>query len=330
MGMRRMHTAQLLISFLATLAVAACIAVVGVGQVAAAPHTRTSLPIESIYRAPGPWKVTARTGFSCCDAGGGKLDVFYPTKLGARGVRHPIITWGNGTLADTSKYSYLLRHLASWGFVVIATQNEFTNSGADIRAAASYLVKQNSTPGSRFYQKLDTSDIAAVGRSQGASGALNAMMDSNGAIKTAIPIEMPAQRSCSSGTCTDPGRLRSGSVFYVNGSADGFISPSFEPNPWSGGGLQSLSAFYQATPDSVAKVWATLNGADHNDIQGKPTCWQASWPCAHGVTGYLGYLTAWLMAQLRDDARAQSVFVRDSGELFHHPGWSNQSSNITA
>ncbi|WP_405485026.1 hypothetical protein [Nocardia sp. NBC_00511] len=175
---------------------------------------------------------------------------------------------------------------------------------------------------------MNTDAIGAVGHSQGAIGSLNAMIASHGAIKTAVTIELPLQLSCLPGLCADTRRLDQGSVFFVNGAADSIVSPSTQPG--QANGLQSNQAYYDATPATITKARATLNGANHNDVQGQPDCATASVPCGTGVYGYLGYPTAWLLDQLGNDARAHSVFVAGTGELFDETStWSNQYSNIT-
>ncbi|MET9489595.1 hypothetical protein [Nocardia sp. NPDC006630] len=316
---------------LAALAAATCLATTAAATATAVPSEQATGTIESGYSAPGPWQVTAQHAFACCDTTGAAYDVWYPTDLGAKGFRHPIITWGDGTLALPHQYTYLLQHLASWGFVVIAPENEATGTGADITAAANYLVQQNSTPASIFFQKLNPGEIGAVGHSQGAVGALNAMINSGGAIKTAVPIELPIQLSCLPGICADTRRIGAGSVFFVNGAQDSVISPSTQAQPWQTSGLQSDQAYYEATPETVAKAWATVNDANHNDVQGQPDCAAASFPCVRGVYSYLGYPTAWLLDQLTGDARAHSVFVSGTGELFdQNASWSNPISNITS
>lgn len=282
--------------------------------------------IEAKYSRPGPFAVSSQYGFGCCDSTGAKYDIWYPTDLGT--TRHPIIAWGNGTDAVPRQYAHLLRHLASWGFVVIATENQQTGSGADIAGATRYLIDRAANPASIFHNRLDTRAIGAMGHSQGATGVLNAMMNSRGLIKTAIPIELPSQALCFDATrCIDTAGLRSGSVFFVNGSADTLIAPS---DPWDSlAGLQSIRQFYAATPDSVTKAWGTLIGPNHNDIQGQPDCAAASFPCTTGVYGYLGYPTAWMMARLRGDEAARAAFTPGSGEFYRpNPNWTNQIGSI--
>ena len=301
--------------------------VVAVLTVAAPVRGNVQAPVERVYAAQGPWAVSERAGVGCCASSGAGYDVWYPTELRHAAVRHPIVTWGDGTSAVPSQYDYLLRHLASWGFVVIAAHNSDTGSGQDLIDAAKYLIRQNNTPSSIFYRALDPTGVAAVGHSQGATGAINALADSGGIVSTAVAFEIPAQMFCSSTVrCTDTRKLNSGSVFFVNGSGDSPISPSTQPIPWQDVGLQSDLAYYQATPEVVSKVWATAIGPSHNDVQGQPDCARASVPCVVGVGPYLGYPTAWLMDRLQYDQRAHTAFAR-GGEFYTAPGWTNQTGN---
>ncbi|RDI48911.1 poly(ethylene terephthalate) hydrolase family protein [Nocardia mexicana] len=290
-----------------------------------APYRPTGA-VEAKFAERGPWEVAAQAGFGCCDSTGAAYDIWYPEDLGAHGVRHPIVAWGDGTNAVPRQYAYLLEHLASWGFVVIAPENRSTGSGTDIAGAARYLIDAARDPSSIFHDRLDTAAVGAVGHSQGASGAVNAMANSDGLIKTAVPMELPAEAFCSGNliSCADVRGLTSGSVLFVNGADDALISPSNQP-PWQSQGLQSNRAYYDATPASLTKAWGTLVRANHNDPQGQPDCAEASVPCTTGVYGYLGYPTAWLMAQLQNCGEAQAAFTPNSGEFYTpNPNWSNQ------
>lgn len=285
--------------------------------------------IEQQFYAPGPWAVTAAPNFACCDSSGQAYDLWAPTDLGAGGMRHPIITWGNGTGALPESYDYFLRHLASWGFVVIASRQLNTGTGREILDAARYLAREARRPGSPFQGKLDIRRIGSIGHSQGATGAVNALRLSNGRLRTAVALAIPTNLICQGlADCVNPAQLTGGSVFYLNGSLDVLISPSRQP-AWQGG-LNSNEAFYNATPDTVGKLWATLAGANHNDVQGQPDCRGTSaGTCANGVYGYLGYGTAWMADRLMDDPAARGAFVSGTGEIFFQTkNWRNTTSNI--
>ncbi len=284
--------------------------------------------IEQKYYAQGTWAVTVSLGGACCDSAGNKFDLYMPTPLGANNFKHPILTWGNGTNASSSQYTYFLKHMASWGFVVIATQDMNAGPGQTILDAAKFLIAANGNSGSPFFQKLDINNIGSFGHSQGATGALNAQIKSAGAIKTVIPIELPAQMWCSSGVnCADTSKMTGGSIFLIDGTADGIISPATQPSFVPG--LQSIDAYYKAAPSPVLKVKGTLNGPNHNDVQGQPDCSSVPIGCANGVYGYLGYPTAWFMFQLQADSVAHGAFVNGTGEMFSETAnWQLVASNV--
>jgi hypothetical protein len=294
------------------------------------PHHPPNFPtgmIETKFYATGPWAVTVSTGGACCDSLGNKFDLYYPTNLGSGGFQHPILTWGNGTLAVPSQYDYLLRHMASWGFVVIATEDQNTGPGQTILDAANFMVSSNTNSASIFFHKLNVSQIGSFGHSQGAGGSINALLKSGGSIKTVIPIELPSRIWCSSlVNCVQTSSFTAGSIFLVDGSNDPISPPTQGPLiP----GEQSIAAFYNDLPGSVPKLKGTLIGPSHTDVQGQPDCSTAPAGCVSGVYGYLGYPTAWFMDRLQGDASAHGAFVNNTGEMFSQAtNWKLVASNI--
>jgi hypothetical protein len=284
--------------------------------------------IEKKYYAAGPWAVTVSPGSACCDSLHNKFDLYYPTNLGANQFLHPILTWGNGSFGKSSDCAYLLTHMASWGFVVIATADQFTGPGQTILDAAKYLVQANGDSNSVFFHKLQVGQIGAFGTSQGAGGAINALVKSGGSIKTVIPIELPAHIWCTQGpSCPDTMNVTSGSIFFIDGSSDILISPPTQTPQTSG--EQSIAAYYDAVPGGVNKLKGTLIGPNHNDVTGQPDCQTAVAPCVNGVFGYLGYPTAWFMDRLQGDGYAHGAFVSGTGEIFSQTGnWEFVASNI--
>ena len=157
--------------------------------------------------------------------------------------------------------------------------------------------------------------MGTFGHSQGAGGAINALIKSAGTIKTVMPIELPGQAFCSIPIdCPDTALITAGSIFLLDGSLDIPISPPTQPA--SATGLQSIAAFYSATPADIIKVKGTLIGPTHCDVQGVPNCTPTTVPCLLGVYGYLGYPTAWMVFQLQGDSFAHGAFINSTGEMF--------------
>ncbi len=204
-----------------------------------------------------------------------------------------------------------------------------------LQARSLYLVAADTDAGSAFFGSLDVTAIGAVGHSQGADGAAQALLtaDAEGSthrfIRTLVPIELPGQQwtcfgdsdpSCAAAESFDSKTLVHGSVFFVDGSKDTLIAPAIQSA--SASGEQSVKAYYDATPAMTPRARGTLVGADHNDIQDHCT---VGFGCAGvGPKGYLGYVTAWLVGQLRGDLQARSVFAGERPTFDRDPGWQNQ------
>ena len=307
--------------YLSTAVVVASCAVLS----ACAGLNRPTGTIEQRYAATGMWAVTTSPGGACCDSLGNPFDLYYPTNLGASGFKHPILTWGNGTNGVPGNYATFLTHMASWGFVIIATVDKMTGPGQTIRDGANFLVAANSDAASIFFNKLKTTEIGAFGHSQGANGAMNALINSGGMIKTVLPIELPARIWCVA-SCVPMPSFTQGSVFFVDGSLDPISPPTQGPLV---SGEQSIAGYYDAVPAGVLKVKGTLKGPTHNDVTGQPDCAAAQPPCLIGVFGYLGYPTAWMMYQLQADTVARGAFVSGTGEMFSQTvNWEYVNSNI--
>jgi hypothetical protein len=290
--------------------------------------------IERKYYAAGPWEdVTVGETDKPCDSAGNRCILVYPTNLGTNGFKHPIVAYGNGTNANPIETAYFLKHLASWGFAVVASEDKQTLPGITILDSVKFLIAANSDPGSIFLNKLDVSQIGAVGYSQGAFGVISAMIKFPGLIKTIIAIELPAKSWCKP-ACPNPDvrHLTQGSIFFVTGSADPISPPTQSPGS---PGDQSIEAYYDAVPDKLMKLKGTLIGPSHNDISGQPDCAKATGSaCVIGVYGYLGYPTAWLMYRLQGDSYARGAFIQETGEMFKGPpqpaarNWDHVDSNI--
>lgn len=287
-------------------------------------------PIETKYYANGPFATTTTRSAAACDSKGNQCDIFYPSDIASSTTRMPLVVWANGTAATPDKYTYWLRHLASWGFVIVATRDQQTGYGNTVLDSLAYMQAEEANPASPFYHRIDFSHVGAAGHSQGASGAANAMFHSNGVITTTVTFHLPSQMWCNpADNCLLTPTLTSGtgSIFYVSGTADGLIAPDTQG---SGTQLNSQTAYYNATPGAMPKAKALLKGTNHNDISGTPGCGLLGLlqSCNNGTYGYLGFPTAWLVWRLKGDAAAGAAFKSGSGEFFTATAWTGQAGNI--
>jgi predicted esterase len=129
--------------------------------------------------APGPHAVTAASYPTLPTH-----TAYHPTDLDAFGPsnRLPIVPWGNGACArNGSAFAGFLTQIASHGYVAISIGPKSPPSGPGqdptiddhlLIDAIDWAVRQNGDRSSRFYNKLDTTRIAAMGQSCGGLQAL--------------------------------------------------------------------------------------------------------------------------------------------------------------
>ncbi len=115
--------------------------------------------------------------------------VYYPKNMDGK-CKHPILAWGNGTgVPLASLYGTFLKHLASHGFVVIASDSPMAGSGTGFKNRLTWLSNENKRQGSIFYQKLSTNTAGTIGHSQGGMGAVAGGSAAN--VKAVVSVEGP-------------------------------------------------------------------------------------------------------------------------------------------
>jgi hypothetical protein len=267
-------------------------------------------PVQAAFSAPGPYATTTGTATD----GTAAYDLYYPGSYAALGFQSPIVTWGNGTGGSPAQVSVLLRHLASYGFTVIASTLPNTGSGREIDAAAHYLAAQNGVASSVFHGHLNVNEAASVGTSQGATGALRAATNDPALIKTVLTFSLPnpvwaaPNPDCpTAADCTANPAALTRPAFFV--STHGFFD-SIIASPATEKGF-----FLSAPVHAALGIITNSDGkaADHASIQDP----------AYGGNpgGFLGYATAWLEYQLRGNATAAGAFTGPHPELTANPNW---------
>ncbi len=292
--------------------------------------------VAATFGRPGPYRVKQATFREAVGNRVVTFEVFRPASYRALRFESPIVAFGDGTDAapPSTYYSALFDQWASWGLTVVAPDLADTGRGREILAGAEELVRLDHTPTSPYAGHLDSGEVAAVGHSQGATGAVRAAVADPGLVKAVMTFSLPwngqgprgshfaspassphgwaaANADCPRWTdCwADPGALtRPTFLISTRGPLDAAIAPP---------GVERCYFEELRAPSAQGVVLHAPAGssrlADHNTVQNA---------AAGGLPSvYFGYSTAWLLYRLRSDQRAAPAFTGPHPELVSDPNW---------
>lgn len=258
---------------------------------------KTGAPLEAQYLAQ------VEQSFAKLEAGTlqnfKKYIFYYPQKIEKP---LPVLVFLNGTGTPASKYPALLESYAKRGYLVAATEEEFSWNAlsADLLLKNLYKLHENETvegfAENPFYQKIDFDKVAVLGHSQGGVGVFNAITKGQYAhlYKTAIALS-PTNYSLAKNldwdfdisTVNIP-------LFLLAGTGKGDENLVIN--------LEQLKELYNLAEHSPYKLSARRNDADH------------------GHTLYFadGYVNAWLSWHLLGDEQAKQAFVGENAEILQN------------
>lgn len=231
-----------------------------------------------------------------------KVSVFYPEELETTGKKYPMIMVMNGTGGKATKYEPVFRMYASWGFIVVGTQDKGTGTGKTTVKVMDDMLALNKDSGSIFYNRIDTENIGLTGFSQGGAGVFNVLTkyDEGKMIKAAAPLS-PVSETMSALTTdyTYDSSLVECPIMILCGTEGQFETEIVIP-------LEELLKQYEKI--TAPKVMARRTGMDHDKMM------------SHAG----GYVIAWFRWQLQGDEEAAKVFTGASPELMNNPAYQDQ------
>ena len=269
-------------------------------------EVQTGGTIEKKYMANGPFAVSsnedgARQVFE-------KYLTFYPSELETKAGKWPVIVICNGSGTPLSKFTTVAKHYASWGFLVIGTEEKFSWNAFGAEMSLRYLEIMNGNEkvgdkASVFYQKVDFEHVGIVGHSQGGVGVISAVTNTGhkDVYKTAVALS-PTNIELAKNLMWDydAGNIQV-PIMLVSGEGGG--------DDWVVTGEQ-LKAIYDEIPGS--KLMVRRKDTPHGE-----TLYSAS-----------GYVCAWFMWQLKGDTEASSAFIGASPEIVNNPLYQDQRISI--
>lgn len=238
-----------------------------------------------------------------------KYLIYYPSELETTNKQYPVIVLCNGSGTPLSKYPAVPRHYASWGFIVIGTEEEYAWNGFGAEMSVRHLEKLNAQQQLEenrpniFYQKIDLGHVGIVGHSQGGVGVLNAITaQEHGDIYQAAVSLSPTNKELAHALewNYDASRIDI-PIMLISGAGGG--------DDWVVTGEQ-LESIYDDIAGS--KVMARRKDTAHNEV----------------LYSAGGYVTAWFMWHLQGDTAASGIFTGTRPDISSNPLYQDQRSSI--
>ena len=266
--------------------------------------TPTGGAIEEKYMAMGEYKVSSMKVKR--EDGLKKILIFYPSDLKTSERNYPVVVYSNGTGQKGSQYKNLYKHLASWGFIVLANDDPESYSGMPSEKTLSYILGENENKESIFYKKIDLENIGTYGHSQGGAAVFNTItaQEHSSLYKTAVSLSPSNEELADSLNWHYDLSKVSVPVFIIAGTDGEFETKLVIP-------LEMLKSMYEKL--NVPKAMARRSKAEHQDTASVAD----------------GYVTAWFMWQLQNDTEAAKAFIGEDPELLRNPLYQDQQINIS-
>lgn len=132
---------------------------------------KTSFPIEERFRKYGIYAASDITFENVNIERIKKIKVYYPNEMILfPGKKYPLVIMVNGTGVECFKYEPTLKHLCSWGFIVVGNDDPSTCGGDSVVKTLEYMMRLNNLKDSIFFNKIDMEKIGLSGHSQGGVG----------------------------------------------------------------------------------------------------------------------------------------------------------------
>jgi len=235
-----------------------------------------------------------------------KILIFYPSDLPTSERNYPVVVYSNGTGQRGSQYKNLYKHLASWGFIVLANDDPESYSGMPAEKTLSYILGENENKDSIFYNKIDLENIGTYGHSQGGAAVFNTItvQEHSSLYKTAVSLSPTNEELADSLNWHYDLSKVSVPVFIIAGTDGEFETELVIP-------FEKLKSMYEKL--NVPKAMVRRSGAEHQDTPNVAD----------------GYVTAWFMWQLQNDTEAVKAFIGEDPELLRNPLYQDQQISIS-
>ena len=264
---------------------------------------KTGGEVEAKYLAMGNYSVdlVTRKGSEITK----KFYIYYPKELMNSNSKFSVIVMLNGTGVLPSQYKTVFEHLASWGFIVIGSDDGSCGFGNSADECIDLIFNENLDSKSIFYEKMDTENIGITGHSQGGAGVLAALsvMNNKDCYKTAVVLSpVHEEMSYELGWNYDLTNIQT-PIFLLAGTEGKFETETVIP-------IDKMKEMFEKIP--ARKSMARKVGMEHG----------------HMLYSADGYVTAWFMWLLKGDENAAKAFWGENPELSTNKLYSDQNLKL--
>ncbi|MGN0140946.1 MAG: alpha/beta hydrolase family protein [Roseburia sp.] len=274
--------------------------------VAPTDYTRTvetGGEIEAKYMANGAYDA------SCFEEpvlqGFGKYVIYYPTELESTDKNWPVVVVANGSGCKASKYPALFEHLASWGFIVIGTEEEYDWNGFASEMCVRHLNRLNeielvNDKDNPLRGKIDLDNVGITGHSQGGIGVINAIttQEHKDIYKAAVSLS-PTNKELAHNLEWDYDASKITAPVLIMGGDNDWVATK-----------EQFESIYDDIPGE--KCMALRTGTEHGQM----------------LYSGDGYVTAWFMYWLQDDEYAGKAFLGDNAEILSNDCWQDTDTHF--
>lgn len=270
---------------------------------------KTSGEVEAKYAVLGSFEVSC-VEYESDNALIAKREIWYPSEMETSGKTYPLVLMANGTGVGASKYTEVFKHLASWGFIVVGDENPVTAHGDSISLNLDYMLELNEDKDSIFCGKIDPAHIGVAGHSQGGFGTIRAALD----YENSDRITAVFTASATTQTMLEKFNLEKDWGNYDTAKLE---TPIFMVAGTHSSDADSVSPFadmqknFEKIPAEIPAVMARRIDTPHEKM----------------LYSADGYMTAWFMYWLQDDAEAGKAFFGDNAEIASNGNWQDIQRN---
>lgn len=219
-------------------------------------------------------------------------NIYYPSDI-ADLEKVPVINFVGGIFSNQGHYTEMIKHWASYGFIVVISSN-FINSTIAMHLLGFLTLSQmNQDPESPVYGKVDLSNVIVAGHSSGGHATLRvaslpdealAMIDPNICVSGALSIE-PGPLAIG-GTVKKP-------TLMLTGLADVVVPPFTWPALWLLPLIKKVPAW--GATALTATHYSPVRPLENNE--------------------FAGITTAWILYMGKGDESAKAYFVGEDYKL---------------